>query len=132
MVSFKRHLAYLEESKDIPKKGCEVAIKWAEDFVARTPELEACLNRNKAYHEDTRFESLKLASWWFKLIQEIEAQYEILDNNIFILAEVRFLINPCPLHLLRRQLSTSNGLGQEATSNRIGLPCFKQLVQPAR
>lgn len=113
MASFKRHLAYLDESKDIPKKGWEVGIKWAEDFVARTPELEACLKRNKAYHDDTKFESLELASRWFKLIQETKAQYEISDNNIFTLAEVRFLINPLSI-----AIATTPAQHQQRTRTR--------------
>ena len=59
----------------------------------RIPELKACLERNQAYHQDPVTKQGRILRW-FKLVQEIKAEYNISDSNIFSQGEARFLINP--------------------------------------
>jgi hypothetical protein len=93
-------------------KNREVGRKWTKCLVDRIPELKACLERNQAYHQDTVTEQEHILRW-FKLVQEIKAEYNISDKNIFSQGEARFFINP-----LSKAMAVSTTQHQERRNTR--------------
>jgi hypothetical protein len=95
----KRAMAYLLKTGEFPEKSLDVGMKWVEKFVDRVPELKVCLERNKAYQEEIEG-GLESSLYWFKLIEEVRAEYDIADNDIFALGEARCLLNPLSIAMV--------------------------------
>lgn len=73
------------------RAGGRVGVKWASNFVKRTPELKTRLNRTYDYQR-AKCEDPELLTQWFKLVQNTITKYGIVNADMYNFDEAGFLI----------------------------------------
>lgn len=67
----------------------KVGIRWASNFVKRTPQLQTRLNRKYDYQR-AKCESPELITQWFNLVKNTIAKYGILESDLYNFDETGF------------------------------------------
>ena len=73
------------------RAGGKVGVKWASNFVKRTPQLKTRLNRKYDYQR-AECEDPEIITQWFELVRNTIAKYGIQDGDIYNFDEVGFLM----------------------------------------